>query len=147
MAVRPAKTQISLGIRPVWSESLLSAWRKLGSLATHWVRTLIFVDFVMSWLILRTSVPSYTKIHIFLPVIFSTALENKNLSWLFGVDRKIYPKGHCSSFPCENHGFPYLVCKKSPSFLWVQVAHRWQSVSVLVQYNIIVINKFTKCLL
>ena len=28
--VRPAKTQISLGIRPVWSESLLSAWRKLG---------------------------------------------------------------------------------------------------------------------
>ena len=34
--VRPAKTQISLGVRPVWSESLLSAWRKLGSLATHW---------------------------------------------------------------------------------------------------------------
>ena len=36
MAVRPAKTQISLGIRPDWSESSLSAWRKLGSLATHW---------------------------------------------------------------------------------------------------------------
>ena len=35
--VRPAKTQISLCIRLVWSESLLSAWRKLGSLATHWV--------------------------------------------------------------------------------------------------------------
>ena len=35
MSVRPAKTQISLGIRPVWSESSLSAWRKLGSLATH----------------------------------------------------------------------------------------------------------------
>ena len=34
--VRPAKTQISLGIRQVWSESSLSAWRKLGSLATHW---------------------------------------------------------------------------------------------------------------
>ena len=33
--VCPAKTQISLGIRPVWSESSLSAWRKLGSLATH----------------------------------------------------------------------------------------------------------------
>ena len=30
--VRPAKTQISLGIRPVWSESSLSAWGKLGSL-------------------------------------------------------------------------------------------------------------------
>ena len=34
--VRPAKTQISLGIRPVWSEFSLSAWRKLGSLPTHW---------------------------------------------------------------------------------------------------------------
>ena len=29
--VHPAKTQISLGIRPVWSESSQSAWRKLGS--------------------------------------------------------------------------------------------------------------------
>ena len=35
----PAKTQISLGIRPVWSESSLFAWRKLGSLATHWVHS------------------------------------------------------------------------------------------------------------
>ena len=33
MSVRPAKTQISLGIRPVRLESSLSAWRKLGSLA------------------------------------------------------------------------------------------------------------------
>ena len=39
MAVRPAKTQISLGIRPVWSESSLSAWRSIGSLATHWVHS------------------------------------------------------------------------------------------------------------
>ena len=37
--VRPAKTQISLGIRPVWSESSLSAWRKIGSLATHWAHS------------------------------------------------------------------------------------------------------------
>ena len=35
MTVHPAKTPISLGICPVWSESSLSAWRKLGSLATH----------------------------------------------------------------------------------------------------------------
>ena len=36
MAVRPAKTQIILGIRPVWSESSLSAWRKVGTLLwTH----------------------------------------------------------------------------------------------------------------
>ena len=62
MAVRPAKTRISLGIRPLWSESSLSAWWKLGSLATHWAqaKTLIrlggcwalthFVGFVMSCL-------------------------------------------------------------------------------------------------
>ena len=37
--VRPMKTQISLGIRPVWSESSLSAWRNLGPLATHWVHS------------------------------------------------------------------------------------------------------------
>ena len=39
MTVRPAKTQISLGICPVWSESSLSAWIKLGSLATHWAHS------------------------------------------------------------------------------------------------------------
>ena len=39
MSVRQAKTQISLGIRPVWSESLLSAWRNLGSLVTHWAHS------------------------------------------------------------------------------------------------------------
>ena len=36
-SVRPAKTPISLGIRPDWSESLLSAWRNIGSSSTHWV--------------------------------------------------------------------------------------------------------------
>ena len=35
MAVRPAKTQISLGICPVWSGSSLSVWKNLGSSATH----------------------------------------------------------------------------------------------------------------
>ena len=39
MSVRPAKTQISLGIHAVWSESWLSTWRKLGSLATHWAHS------------------------------------------------------------------------------------------------------------
>ena len=37
--VHQAKTQISLGIRPVWSGSSLSAWRNIGSLATHWAHT------------------------------------------------------------------------------------------------------------
>ena len=35
--VPPAKTQISL--RPVWSESSQSTWRKVGSLPTHWVHS------------------------------------------------------------------------------------------------------------
>ena len=33
--VCPAKTQIRLGVCLVWSESSLSAWRNLGSLAIH----------------------------------------------------------------------------------------------------------------
>ena len=34
-----AQLESARGIRPVWSESLLSAWRKLGSLATHWAHS------------------------------------------------------------------------------------------------------------
>ena len=37
--MHPAKTQISLGIRPFWLASLLSAWRILGSLATYWAHS------------------------------------------------------------------------------------------------------------
>ena len=37
--MRPAKTQISLGIHPVWSVSSLSPWTNLGSLATHSVHS------------------------------------------------------------------------------------------------------------
>ena len=44
VAVRPANTQISLGIRPVWSVSSLSAWRKLGSFATHWAHSEYWPD-------------------------------------------------------------------------------------------------------
>ena len=76
LTVRPAKTQISLGIRPVCSESSLSAWRKLGSLATHWAHSKDwsdwadaqvdlslrwahnhFVGFVMRRLNCRTNIP------------------------------------------------------------------------------------------
>ena len=39
MALCPAKTQVSLGICPVWSESSLSAWRNLGTLATLWAHS------------------------------------------------------------------------------------------------------------
>ena len=72
MAWAPSETQISLSIHLIWSESLLSAWRKIGSLATHWAhsedsdqtgrmprliwvfagRTIHFVGFVMHRLII-----------------------------------------------------------------------------------------------
>ena len=39
--VRPAKTQISLDIHPS-DQSSLPAWRKLGSLATHWAHSEAF---------------------------------------------------------------------------------------------------------
>ena len=71
--VRPAKTQISLGICPVWSQSLLSTWRNIGPLTTYWAnsedpdqtgqmpwliwvfagRTFHFVGFVVWWLKLQ----------------------------------------------------------------------------------------------
>ena len=35
MTVHQAKTQISLGIHPVWSKSSLPTWRKLGCLAAY----------------------------------------------------------------------------------------------------------------
>ena len=44
MSVRPVKSQISLGIRPVWSESSLATWRKLGSLATQWAHSEDWLD-------------------------------------------------------------------------------------------------------
>ena len=76
VTVCPTKTPISLGIRPVWSESSLSAWRKLRPLGTHsahsedsdqtgrmprliWVfagRTCHFVGFVMRRLILSVHI-------------------------------------------------------------------------------------------
>ena len=34
--MHPAKTQISLGIHPVWSAPSLPAWTNIWSLATHW---------------------------------------------------------------------------------------------------------------
>ena len=46
VSVRPAKTQMSLGIHPVLSESSLSAWRKLGSLATHWAQRSLWSDWM-----------------------------------------------------------------------------------------------------
>ena len=37
--MHPEKTQISLDICPVWSESSLSTWKQLRSLAVHWAHS------------------------------------------------------------------------------------------------------------
>ena len=103
--VHPEKTQISLRISSVWSESLISVWRKLGSSATHWVHskdsdqtgwmpgliwvftghTCYFVGFVMPWLKYYyyeieaiQSINFYLKsnYHIY-PTVLSTSLGKK----------------------------------------------------------------------
>ena len=50
-SVRPAKTQINLSIRPVWSESSLSAWRSTGFLVhtERIAKTLIRLDGYPGW--------------------------------------------------------------------------------------------------
>ena len=47
----PSKTQISLGICPVWSVSSLSTWINIGSSATHWAhcKTLISLGGCPGW--------------------------------------------------------------------------------------------------
>ena len=45
-SVCPAKTQISFGICPVWSDSLLSAWRQFGYLPINKAHTQDWSDWV-----------------------------------------------------------------------------------------------------
>ena len=46
--VCPAKTRISLGICPVWSESSLSAWRKTGPFTSHWAQWRLCSDWAQA---------------------------------------------------------------------------------------------------
>ena len=39
MTCAPSHDSNQPGLRPVWAESSLSAWRNLGSLATHWAHS------------------------------------------------------------------------------------------------------------
>ena len=100
---RLAKTQISLGIHPVWSESSLSAWRNIGPLSTCWAHsedsdqtgrmprliwvftgcTYHFVGFVVLW-------------HRY--VCFRLA----------GLDKQCKPRLHCSR--CSWRSSLILVC-------------------------------------
>ena len=84
--LRPAKTQINLRIRPVWSESSLSTWRNIGSSATHWANYEdsdqtgriwvfaghkgFFVGFIMRWLTFGKCI-----------LIYASGLRNKPHFW------------------------------------------------------------------
>ena len=92
--LRAQRRQISLAIRPIWLESSLSAWRNLGSLATHsahyedwsdwanaqadtslrWAHT-HFVGFVMSWLKYQISVPC---VFAFVDIMSIQRMQNRH---------------------------------------------------------------------
>ena len=100
VSVRPAKTQISLGICPVWSKSSLSAWRNRGSLATQWAHSgdsdqsgrmprliWVFADRTLILLVLSCRVSNYwdlyetKRYHNFLPHILMCFYQT--LIWSF----------------------------------------------------------------
>ena len=95
MSLHPAKTQFSLGICPVWSESSLSAWRKLGSLATHWAHSedsdqtgqMPRLIWVFAWRTITLLVFSYRSSYIFLQLIILLLsdtiilFDDKKCSW------------------------------------------------------------------
>ena len=89
VAVRPAKTQISLGLRPVWSESSLSAWRNLRFLATHWAQAFCWFCHVVAQILSSFSAPNIDTdlTHASTPSwTLRTILENRiNRSVLKGV--------------------------------------------------------------
>ena len=111
--VHPAKTQISLGICLVWSESSLSAWRKLGSLATHWVNiedsdqmprliwvfaghTCYFAGFVTRWL--NSLGQSFRHLCSLVVICMSThsrlLLKDSLLHQFFQCPTQTAPEGH-----------------------------------------------------
>ena len=116
MSVRPAKTQISLGIRPVWSESSLCAqWIskdprffmqtakaliRLGgcpgwsesSLGAHCWFCLVVAYLTINSITASLSTLQYRVITDSVRLIKFKWLHYKNLSWVWGADRKIRPR-------------------------------------------------------
>ena len=115
----PSKDSVSLDIHPVWSESTLSAWRKLGSLATHcahsedsdqtgqmprliWVfagRTDYFVGFVME------------RLSYLLKSIYSVTSHLTRLEWNFNIKLYYSYPFQLNMSPFTNRIFLMLVFK------------------------------------
>ena len=85
MTCAPVKTQISLGIRPVWSESLLSTWRNIGSLTTYWVQSEHWsdwadaqVDLSLCWVHMSFYWFCHAAAHIYLKINSCTVVRIKS---------------------------------------------------------------------
>ena len=103
--VCPSKTRTSLGIRPVWSESLLSVSRNLRSSATHWEpskdadqtgHTCHFVYIVMRWLKLYIPLLLYFHLNGVFAFMFFICIPEfgfKDREGWNGSFRDIYSKG------------------------------------------------------
>ena len=111
LSVRPAKTQISLRIHPVWSESSLSAWRNLGSLATTWAHSedsdqtgrmprLIWVFAGHTLILLVLSCRGSFHIRLLLYDIVSVTLR---FSHSFSTKCRKFPKYSDTQKICCNH--------------------------------------------
>ena len=127
VTVRPAKTRISLGIRPVWSESSLSPWRKLGSLATHWAHSedwsdeadalddlslrwahSPFVGFVMPWLIwsscghLLDFISAHLEQQLAKKVVDGTFYSTIIVTVIFWLTWTTFRKSYCTTSAAAN---------------------------------------------
>ena len=122
IAVRLVKTQISLGIHPVWSESSLSAWRKLRPLATHWAHSEDSDQTGRTRILLVLSCRgSYAVVQLFEYFVFE-ALHVHCVKW-FQVSVNIQPQG--GSLPPTGYRWLYKGSMKGPEtvrseFLWKQ---------------------------
>ena len=126
--MRPAKTQISMCICPVWSESSLSAWRKIVSLATHWIHSKDwsdwadtqadlslrwahshFVGFVMSRLF-----PKIWAVSKIIPHNY-VILVSKRCSWIgkqYRPDQTAPSGSTLCAQTCWNCQDEYVMCKR-----------------------------------
>ena len=135
--MRPAKTQISLGILPVWSESSLSAWRKFGSslsaqrsLWSDWMD--VQADLSLRWAHSHFVIPptnyfcgGYTvftlSVHSsFCPSIRDVLVFSSPEPWGSQGELIVYPYSgvRCRRQQCLNI-FPLKPhCQSKPNFMW-----------------------------
>ena len=114
--VRSGKTQISLVVHPVWSESSLSAWRKLGSLAqqrlwSDWALTLSWGNYFSICHSLQSA--RYEGIKM-LGLFFLFLYENICYGYSLEVPREaLWMKTHSICFLWAIRKYRYIMDEKS----------------------------------